>query len=270
MGGLRDRVAIITGAARGIGAASAQRLAADGARVIVTDVDLAGAREVAAAIEDRGGTATAVQVDTRARSDLEGAVALAQDRFDRLDVLHHNAGVGCFGPLETTTEEAIRDLVDVNVIGMLNGLAVVGPALRDGGGGVIVLTGSLVAEHGTAFQVPYIATKGAVSAMTRAAAMELAPDVRVNAVCPGTVRTEGLLDTFGSPEAVAAIDASAARTIPLGRMARPEEIASVVAFLASDDASYMTGETVIVGGGWSAGTSLASTMDVAVAPEVDS
>ncbi len=256
MRGLRDRVAVVTGAGRGIGAASARRLAAEGAAVVVTDRDEHGAIEVAAAIQALGGRAISAPADSRRRSDLEAVVTLAREQFGSFDLLHHNAGVGCFGPLESTTEDQIAELVDINVLGMINGLAVAAPALRSGGRGVIVLTGSLVAQHGTAFQIPYIATKGAVSSMTRAAAMEFAPEVRVNAVCPGTVRTEGLLDTFGDPAILAAIERNAATIVPLGRMAEPEEIASVVAFLASDDAAYITGEIITAGGGWSAGTNV--------------
>jgi meso-butanediol dehydrogenase / (S,S)-butanediol dehydrogenase / diacetyl reductase len=168
MRGLRDRVAVVTGAGRGIGAASARRLAAEGAAVVVTDRDENGAIEVAAAIQALGGRAISACADSRRRSDLEAAVTLAREQFGSFDLFHHNAGVGCFGPLESTTEDQIRELVDINVLGMINGLAVAAPALRSGGGGAIVLTGSLVAQHGTAFQIPYIATKGAVSSMTRA------------------------------------------------------------------------------------------------------
>lgn len=248
-------VAIVTGAGSGIGAATAQRLAEEGALVVVADVDAARARAVAEAIAGSGGRAEPEQVDVRDRGQVERLIHGARDRHGRLDVLHNNAGVGSFAPLEVVDEATIRRLLDVNVEGVLHGLAVAGPLMQAQGRGAIVNTASAAALFGVPLQVAYSASKGAVVSATKAAAMEYSPHVRVNAICPGGVRTNFVEAAIGIPMPPSMEEVSAKAT-PMRRMAEPAEIAAVVAFLASDDASYVTGAILSVDGGVTAGATI--------------
>jgi NAD(P)-dependent dehydrogenase (short-subunit alcohol dehydrogenase family) len=247
------RVALVTGAANGIGAATARRLAAAGATVIVADVDEAAGEAVTGAIAEAGGTAEFAELDVTDRAAFEALVERVADRHGGLDVLVNNAGAVHVAPLlETDTADRDR-LIDVNVNGVWNGCrAALEEMVAQGEGCVVNVasTGGLLGSPGLA---TYSATKAAVVNFTRALAGEVGRDgVRVNAVCPGTVDTgmaAGVMARQDDPEAARE---RAAAGHALGRIGDPEEIAAAIAFLASDEASFVTGHALAVDGGQSA------------------
>lgn len=244
-----DRVAIVTGAASGIGAATARVLAAEGARVIVADVDAEGGRRVAGEI---GGSFEAVDVADGARMErLFGDVATSHGR---LDVLVSNAFASAFGPLESLSGEGWMRTLDVTLTAVFTGLRLAAPVMRRQGRGAIVNVASISGMGGDRGLAAYNAAKAGVINLTRTAALELArAGIRVNAVCPG------LIDTPAFRRAVARAPerASAARDgIPMRRLGEPDEVAHAILFLASDDASYVTGTTLVVDGGLTAWTGI--------------
>jgi NAD(P)-dependent dehydrogenase (short-subunit alcohol dehydrogenase family) len=249
-------VAIVTGAGSGIGAASARRFASEGAAVVVSDIDGDQAQEVASEIVESGGLAMAVVVDVRFREEMDQMVKVAMAEYGRLDVMHNNAGVGSMLPLVMVDSDTISRLLDINVKGVLHGTAAAASVMVEAGFGSIVNTASAAAVYGSPLQVLYSATKGAVLSLTKAAAMEYATSgVRVNAVCPGGVKTRFVASALGF-EPPPVFEEAGAKAHPLGRMAEPEEIAAAIAFLASDDASFVTGVGLPVDGGMTAGALL--------------
>jgi 3-oxoacyl-[acyl-carrier protein] reductase len=245
---LSGKVAVVTGASKGIGAAIAKQLAADGAAVVVNYASSrGGADEVVAAITAAGGKAVAVQADLSKRSDVERLFQESDRAFGRLDILVNNAGIYEFMPLEGITEEHFHRQFNLNVLGLI--LATQQAAARFGPeGGSVVNIGSVASTSAQPTASVYSGTKAAVNAVTLSLARELGPrKIRVNAVNPGMVLTEGVQS--------AGIDQSDFRTsieaqTPLGRIGQPDDIASLVAFLASDDASWITGEFYAVAGGF--------------------
>jgi NAD(P)-dependent dehydrogenase (short-subunit alcohol dehydrogenase family) len=247
------KVAVVTGGANGIGQAVAQSFAARGARgVLVVDRDVAAGEATVAAIRAAGGTALFTPADVTQAADVRAYVQLALDTWGAIDCFHNNAGIE--GKIATTAEydEAVFDAVmAVNVKGVFLGLRHVLPVMLKQGRGAVVNTASVAGIFGTPGMPAYVASKHAVMGLTKVAAGEVGPQgIRVNAVCPGPVDTpiiSGINDLQGVREAWDA-------RVPMGRFARPEEIAAVVAFLASDDASYMTGAILAVDGGVTAHT----------------
>jgi 3-oxoacyl-[acyl-carrier protein] reductase len=246
MSKLKGKVAVVTGASKGIGAAIAQSLAAEGAAVVVNYVSsAAGAEAVVAAIEAAGGKAVAVRGDVSKAADAQGLIDAAIKKFGRLDVLVNNSGVYEFAPLEDVTEEHFHKQFNINVLGLL--LTTQAAAKHLGEGGSIINIGSLVTRIVPTGSAVYSATKGAVDAITGVLARELGPrKIRVNAVNPGMIETEGTHTAgfIGSEFA----ESIAAQT-PLGRIGQPGDISSIVTFLASDDAGWLTGEHLFAGGG---------------------
>lgn len=242
---LTERVAVVTGAASGIGLATCRRLAAEGATVVAVDVNVTAGTALA---EELGGMF--VPADVTSPEDNEHAYAQAYSRYGRIDIAFHNAGIS---PPEddsilTTAEDVWQRVQDVNLTSVFLGCKTVLPYMLEQGRGSIINTASFVATLGAATsQIAYTASKGGVLAMTRELGVQFARDgIRVNALSPGPVSTPLLEELFASdPE-------RAARRlvhVPMGRFARPEEIAAAVAFLASDDSSFITASNFLVDGG---------------------
>lgn len=242
------KVVMVTGAASGMGAATAQEFAARGATVVVVDRQAAGARQVAAAI---GATVYTGDVSQSAFCNATVQSVLAQ--YGRIDVLVNAAGIIKRTDVINTSDEAWRQIFAVNVDGIFFMCRACLPHMVAQQSGVIINFGSIWGDIGAAGVAAYCATKGAVHNLTRAMALDHARDgVRILAVCPGEVDTPMLASERSAPPTRAFLDDMADRTIPVGRLAQPEEIARVVVFLASGDASYMTGAMVNVDGAYTA------------------
>jgi 3-oxoacyl-[acyl-carrier protein] reductase len=246
MNKLTGKVAVVTGASKGIGAAIAAALAAQGAAVVVNYASSqAGADAVVARITAAGGKAVAVRGDVSRQVDAQAIIDAAVREFGRLDILVNNSGVYRFSPLEEITEEDFRRQFDVNVLGLL--LTTQAAAQHMGEGASVINIGSVVSRTTPPGSAVYTATKGAVDAITGVLARELgARGIRVNSVNPGMIETEGshAAGFIGSD-----FESHIVSQTPLGRVGQPGDVASVAVFLASDDAHWLTGEQLLAGGG---------------------
>ncbi|HUP84573.1 MAG TPA: glucose 1-dehydrogenase [Acidimicrobiales bacterium] len=249
---LDGKSALITGAASGIGREMGLRFAAEGASVTLVDVDLAGASQVAGAVEAAGGRAIAVRADVSSEEECEAMVAAAESAFGGLHVLCNNAGIMHADDGDAlSTPPAVWDVtMDVNVKGVWLGCRAGIPAMRRSGGGSIINTASFVAFLGAATpQLAYTASKGAVLSMTRELAVIHAREgIRVNALCPGPLRTELLMSVLDTEEK----RRRRLVHVPMGRFGEAAEIAAAALFLASEDSSFMTGGSLLVDGGLTA------------------
>lgn len=246
MSKLEGKVAVVTGASKGIGAGIAKALAREGAAVVVNYASSkAGAEAVVAAIVSDGGQAIAIQGDVSKAAEAHGLIEAAVSRFGRLDVLVNNSGVYEFASILDVTEEHYRRQFDVNVLGVL--LASQAATKHLGEGGSIVTISSAITHIHTPNAAVYAGTKGAVNAISGVLANELAPrKIRVNVVSPGLVVTEG---THTAGVIGSEMETGIVSQTPLGRAGQPEDIATVVTFLASDEARWLTGENITASGG---------------------
>ncbi len=247
MAKLTGKIAVVTGASKGIGAGIAKELAAQGATVVVNYASSKqGAEKTVAEIVAAGGKAVAIGGSVAVAAEIETLFASVKQQFGKVDILVNNAGVYSFSPLESITEEEIDRIFNTNVKGLLLTTQAAG-ALFPAEGGSIINIGSIVSEIAPPASSIYSGTKGAVDVITRVLAKELGPKkIRVNAVNPGLTATEG---TQTAGIAGSDFEADAVKNTPLGRVGKPQDIASVVAFLASDEAGWVTGALLQAGGG---------------------
>jgi 3-oxoacyl-[acyl-carrier protein] reductase len=247
-GKLQGKVAIVTGASKGIGAAIAKDLAAEGASVAVNySSSREGAERTVKEIERKGGKAVAIQANVAKKDEIKRLFAETKKAFGRLDVLVNNAGIYEFAPLADVTPEHFHKMVDLNVLGLLlasqEAVNYFGPD-----GGSIINISSVVSTYGVPTAVVYCATKAAVDAVTRTLAKELGPrKIRVNSINPGIVETEGV---HAAGIAESDLRRQTEKQTPLGRIGQPEDISPAAVYLASGDSAWVTGETLYISGGF--------------------
>jgi 2-hydroxycyclohexanecarboxyl-CoA dehydrogenase len=244
MGKLDQKIAIVTGAGQGIGRGIARKLVAEGARVVVTDLNEATAGDTAAELGNR---AVSMHADITSKPSVQAMVADVRERFDRIDVLVNNAGWDKAGPFLSSEESDWERIVGINLFGVLNASRAVLPIMVEQGSGSVVNIASDAGRVGSTGEAVYSATKGGVIAFTKAIAREMARyRINVNCVCPGPADTP-LFDSIGADNPN--LREALIRAIPFRRLADPIDVANAVAFLASDEASYITGQTLSVNGG---------------------
>jgi 3-oxoacyl-[acyl-carrier protein] reductase len=243
---LQDKVAVVTGASKGIGAAIAKQLAAEGASVVVNYASSKqGADTVVAEITGKGGKAIAVQGDVSKQADIDRLFSETKKKYGRLDILVNNAGIYEFAPLEAITEASFHKIFNLNVLGLL--LTTQAAAKHFGEGASVINIGSAVSRITPPNSAVYTGTKGAVDAITGVLSRELGPKkIRVNSINPGIVETEG---THTAGFVGSEFEKVAVAQTPLGRVGQPGDIGSVVFFLASDDSRWLTGEQILASGG---------------------
>jgi 2-hydroxycyclohexanecarboxyl-CoA dehydrogenase len=244
MGRLDSKIAVVTGAGQGIGRGIAQKLAAEGATVVVTDVNEVSAKETAASL---GGDAAGIVTDVTSRDSVDAMVSLVMNQFGRIDVLVNNAGWDKVGPFVESDPADWDRIIQINLYGVFNTSRAVLPVMAEQGSGSVVNLGSDAGRVGSSGEAVYSAAKGGVIAFTKATAREMARNqVNVNCVCPGPTDTALFASVGGdNPKLREALT----KAIPFRRLGQPGDLANAVAFLVSDDANFITGQTVSVSGG---------------------
>ncbi|WP_042662803.1 glucose 1-dehydrogenase [Haloferax sp. ATB1] len=250
MKGIEGGVALVSGAASGIGRATAQRFAEEGASVVAADIDVEGGEETVSRIESEGGEATFIETDVTDEDDLAAAVETAVDTYGSLDFAFNNAGIEGGDAVFSEQDDANwNQVLDINLNGVFFAMREEIPAMMESGGGAIVNTASVAGILGFPNLSPYVASKHGVVGLTKSAAVELSSDgLRVNAVLPGVIDTPMSARAGDQdPEVMEQTTAG----IPARRLGQPEEIAATVVWLCSEDASYVTGQSIAVDGGFS-------------------
>lgn len=249
---LEGKVALITGAARGQGAAAARRFIAEGAKVMLTDIL---AQECEELVQELGDAAAFQVLDVVDENSWAAAVQATVEHFGRLDILINNAGVLAFQPIEHMSLEDYMRVINVNQVGVWLGMRAALPALRDAGGGSIVNTSSVHGLRGIVYGSAYSSSKFAVRGMTKVAALEFGQyNIRVNSVHPGGIETPMVTSL-----ADRSVDSAAVyKSLPLGRIGQPDEVAEMLLFLASDRSSYCTGSEFTIDGGMTTGDNFSS------------
>jgi meso-butanediol dehydrogenase/(S,S)-butanediol dehydrogenase/diacetyl reductase len=254
-GRFEGKSAVVVAAGSGIGAATARGLAAEGARVVIADLSGRRAEEVEQSIRSGGGEAISIKMDAADPDGVRASIELALTRFGRIDVLHNNAGFTTVAPLEEIDLETWNRILAVNLTGTFLGMKYAIPPMRRQGGGAIVNTASISGLAGDFGIAAYNAAKAGVINLTRAAALENARHgIRVNCVCPGGIDTR--VSAILSPGREDEFRRRMGAAHPIGRMGRPEEVAAAVLFLASDEASFVSGEALVADGAVSVQTGL--------------
>ncbi|MGC9362195.1 MAG: SDR family NAD(P)-dependent oxidoreductase [Candidatus Syntrophosphaera sp.] len=246
---LKNKVALITGAARGMGETDAYLFAEEGASLILTDVDKENLDRVAEKVKSRGTQVLALAVDVASEEDWKKVANEADKMFGRVDILVNNAGIVRMEGVEAATKEQWDKIIAVNQTGTWLGIKYIVPLMRKAGGGSIVNINSVYGLIGSGTSVAYHASKGAMRVISKTAAMEFAKDnIRVNTIFPGGIDTG--IDTGQSDEETKAMMEQFLKLIPMGRMGNPMEIANAVLYFASEESSYTTGAELVIDGGW--------------------
>jgi NAD(P)-dependent dehydrogenase (short-subunit alcohol dehydrogenase family) len=249
---LDGKVAIVTGAATGLGRAIAEVYAGEGAQVVVADIRADEGNETVRRVAAAGGDAIFVPTDVGKSDDVQALVAAAESHYGKLDVMTANAGMlgrGAYKSLVDMTDEEIAEIMAVNYFGVVYSLKHAVPAIRRAGGGAMTVTSSISAHRGKADLPVYASSKGAIFALVMSLAIDLAPDIRVNAVTPGAMLTE-ISKHAAEAKGIDPVATQAARTKPhAATIADPAQVASVHLFLVSDEASYVNGHSLIADGG---------------------
>lgn len=244
---LKNKVAIITGARRGIGRAIAVRLAKDGAKVAVTDISKEDCQKVVKEIEELGGEGLALELDVTNEENIKEVVKMVKKKFGKIDILVNNAGIFMQEELDKMDTEKIDKILAVNLRGVILNTKYVLPGMKSQNYGKIISIASIAGFVGFALSSIYCATKGGIINITRELALDLGKyKINVNAVAPGVIATDMTKDMLADEKTKAGLLSG----IPYGRIGQPEDIANAVAFLASDESSYITGHTLVVDGGW--------------------
>lgn len=253
MGSIKDKVALITGAASGIGKATAELFTVEGANVILVDIDVERGEQLKRKLQGLNPQTLFIKADVSKDNEVRRMVRRAIEEFNRIDILFNNAGIGIFGSVVSLTEEEWDREIEVNLKSVFLVSKYVIPEMQRSGGGTIINTASGAGIVGTKFSVAYCASKGGIIALTKAMALDHAKDgIRVNAIAPGVVDTpfnDKILAESDDPERARKEMEDAH---PMGRLCAPEEVATVALFLASEDSSFITGTVLSVDGGYTA------------------
>jgi NAD(P)-dependent dehydrogenase (short-subunit alcohol dehydrogenase family) len=253
MGKLNGKVAVITGAASGMGRATALRFAKEGAAVVLTDLNSHGGEEAVAECAAAGGKAVFQRIDVTSEADIQAAIDRATREYGRLDIMYNNAGIaGALGPIEKVTAQDWDRSISVLLRAVFLGMKYSIPEMRKVGGGSIITTASVAGLRGVGYLAAYSAAKGAIVTLTQAVAIEVGHDrIRVNCICPGGVNTPLVhRGTRGGQEAA---EERMAKMQPIPRAGHPEDIANMALFLASDESEWISGTAMVVDGGINTG-----------------